>query len=439
MSTSPIQAAVSRLPARSDVDSFIDALTDDQVLVLRHDWSAWARPEQLPPDTNWRGWLILAGRGSGKTRAGAEWVLGDLKPDDHVALVAPTAADVRDVMVKGSKSGILDCAPPWNRPEYEPSKRLLTWPNGAVATTYSADEPDRLRGPQHTKAWADEVAAWRYGPEAWANLMMTLRIGANPQWLATTTPKPVRLVRDLLAAADYVTRMTSYENAVNLAPAFFNEIVQRYEGTRLGRQELLAELLEDVPGALWTRAQLDASRTEILSGAYVIPPMTRIVVAVDPAVTSGEGADMTGIVVVGRGENGLGYVLEDLTCRKSPQQWAWDVVRAYERWNADRVVAEVNNGGELVETVLRAIDAGISYTAVHASRGKRTRAEPIAALYEQGRVKHAGVFPDLEDQMCMYVPDVYDGSPDRVDALVWGLTETMLDARRSRFAFVDSA
>lgn len=376
----------------------------------------------------------MAGRGSGKTRAGVEWVLDSelLVPTDRVALIAPTAADVRDVVVEG-ESGILACAPPWNRPSYEPSKRRITWKNGAIATTYSADEPDRLRGPQHTRAWCDEIAAWRYGPETWSNLMFGLRLGTNPQWVATTTPRPVRLVRELLEQPNVVlTKMTTYDNAANLAPAFLDEIVGKYEGTRLGRQELLAELLEDVPGALWSRSQFDAEGFRLKEE----PELTRIVVAVDPATTSGEDADMTGIIVCGRGTDGKGYVLEDLTCRKSPDAWARDVVSAYHRWQADRVVAETNQGGDMVEMILRTMDGGVSYTGVHAARGKRTRAEPVAALYEQKKVHHVGTFPDLEDQMSTYVPDDYEGSPDRVDALVYALTELILENRRSRIATV---
>jgi predicted phage terminase large subunit-like protein len=428
---SSLAVSLASLP-ETDRARILDGFSREECEALLYDWRVWARPEQLPPTGDWRGWLLMAGRGSGKTRAGVEWVLDPdiLLPDDRIALIAPTTADVRDVVVEG-ESGILACAPPWNRPDYEPSKRRLTWKNGAMATTYSADEPDRLRGPQHTRAWCDEIAAWRYGPETWSNLMFGLRLGDDPKWVATTTPKPVRLVRELLDQKNVVlTKMTTYDNAANLAPAFMDEIIGKYEGTRLGRQELMAELLEDVPGALWTRTQIDELRVK------EEPDMVRIVVAVDPAVTSGEEADLTGIIVAGRGTDGQGYVLEDLTCRKSPDAWAQDVVAAYHRWKADRVVAEVNNGGDLVETILRTVSGNVSYKAVHASRGKRVRAEPIAALYEQGKVHHVGTFPDLEDQMTMYVPDQYDGSPDRVDAMVWAFTELILENKRSRFAVV---
>lgn len=428
---------LQRMARKVDVDAYIDNLTNSELLALCYDWKIVARESQLPPGRDWRGWLLLAGRGAGKTRAGVEWVIDPelLVPDDRIALVAPTAADARDVMVKG-ESGILACSPPWNMPKYEPSKRLISWPNGAIATLYSAEEPDRLRGPQHTRAWCDEVAAWRYAADTWAMLMMTLRLGKSPQWVATTTPKPIRLIRELIDQENvHVSKMTSYENAANLSPAFFDEIVQRYEGTRLGRQELLAELLTDIPGALWTRVMIEQSRTKYVDGEYRKPELLRIIVAVDPAVTSGENSDATGIIVCGLGEDGHGYVVEDLTCRKTPDAWARVVVDAYQRYDADRVVAEVNNGGDLVEAVLRTVDAGVSYKAVHASRGKRVRAEPVAALYEQGRVHHVGTFPDLEDQMCMFVPDTTAQSPDRVDALVWGMTELMISRRRSMFAF----
>lgn len=337
-----------------------------------------------------------------------------------MALVAPTAADARDVMVEG-ESGILACSPPWNRPLYEPSKRRLTWPCGALATTYSADEPDRLRGPQHDGAWADELAAWKY-PEAWDMLMFGLRLGDDPRAVATTTPKPVRAIRELLKApTTYAARGATYDNRENLAPAFLEQIVAKYEGTRLGRQELSGELLDDVPGALWTRVMVDAAFTGRA------PDMRRIVVAIDPAVTSGEDSDDTGIVIVGKGADNRAYVLADRTCRLSPDGWAKRAVAAYEEFGADRIVAETNNGGDLVERVVRTVSPHVSYQKVHASRGKRVRAEPVAALYEQGKVSHVGGFADLEDQMCSFVPEGTDGSPDRVDALVWALTDLMLD------------
>lgn len=383
-----------------------------------YDWPRLARPSQLPPDGDWRVWLVMAGRGFGKTRTGVEWVRAQVESGacGRLALVAPTAADARDVIVEG-QSGILAISPNSNRPVYEPSKRRLTWPNGALATLYSAEEPDRLRGPQHDGAYCDELAAWSR-PEAWDMLLMGLRLGANPRAVVTTTPRPVRIVRDLLTDPTVaVTRGSTYENAANLAPAFMAQIIAKYEGTRLGRQELQGDLLDDVPGALWTRANLDATRVA------KAPDLRRVVVAIDPAVTSGESADETGIVVAGAGVDDQFYVLADLTCRLSPDGWARRAVKAYHDYEANRIVGEVNNGGDMVALTIKTVDPSVPFKAVHASRGKRVRAEPIAALYEQGRVHHVGSFPDLEDQQCQFAPDVFDGSPDRVDALVWALAE----------------
>lgn len=388
------------------------------------DWPAYRRDDQTPPDGNWSTWLYLAGRGTGKTRAGAEWVrfYVDSEQATRIALVGPTAADVRDVMIEG-ESGILAISPPWNRPHYEPSKRRLTWPNGVLATAFSADEPERLRGPQHDLAWADEIGAWRY-PDAWDQLMFGLRLGKDPRVLATTTPKPIRLIRELLQQeTTAITRGTTYLNRDNLAPVYFDQIIRRYEGTRLGRQELMGELLEDIPGALWQRQRIDELRVK------TAPNLTRIVIAIDPAMTSGEDADETGIVVAALGDDGDGYVLADRTCRMSPAGWANRAIIALDEFTGDRIVAEVNNGGDMVEGTLRSIRRTVPYKAVHASRGKRARAEPIAALYEQGRIHHVGSHPDLEDQMCTYVPDGVDYSPDRVDALVWALTDLMLGSQ----------
>lgn len=396
--------------------------------MLLYEWRFWARPNQLPPE-NWRHvWLILAGRGFGKTRTGAETVrwLVETGQAKRIALVAPTAADARDVMVEG-ESGILAVSRPDFKPEYEPSKRRITWPNGAVAYTYSAEEPDRLRGPQHDFAWCDELAAWKYPDDTWDNLIFGLRLGDNPRVVVTTTPKPIPLVRKLVNDPEtVVTRGSTYENAANLPPSFLKEIRDKYEGTRLGRQEIYAEILDDVPGALWNRTMLDELRVK------KAPELIRIVVAIDPAVTSGENSDETGIIVAGKGVDGHGYVLEDLSCRMSPDGWATRAVNAYHKYEADRIVAEVNNGGDLVETTIRTVDRRIPYKAVRASKGKRTRAEPIAALYEQGKIHHVGSFPLLEDQMCNFTPDGYDGSPDRVDALVWALTELMLKGERAK-------
>ncbi len=405
-------------------DAALGSLTEAEADALLHDWEGtWARPEQLPPPWAWRVWLILAGRGFGKTRTGAEWVRASVRRYPLVNIIGATADDARDIMIEG-ESGILGVCPNKERPVYRPARRSLEWPNGARTLIFTADEPERLRGKQHMRLWADEVAAWRY-PDAWDQAMLGLRLGDDPRAVVTTTPKPVRLVRELLAAkTTAVTRGSTYDNAANLAPAFLEQIVTKYEGTRLGRQELEAELLDDVPGALWTRAVLDDLRVA------AAPDLQRVVVGIDPAVTSGEAADETGLVVAGKGVDGAYYVLADRTCRLSPDGWARRAVAAYREWKGDRVVAEVNNGGEMVEHLLRTVDPYVPYTAVHATRGKRVRAEPIAALYEQGRVHHVGGLPDLEDQMCNFTPDGYDGSPDRVDALVWALTD-LLGAQRT--------
>lgn len=387
---------------------------------LLYAWEFWARPTQLEPRGDWSTWLISAGRGFGKTRTGAEWVRRRARnPRARIALVGATASDVRDVMVEG-ESGILAISPPWERPVYEPSKRRITWPNGALATTYSADEPDRLRGPQHTDAWADETAAWRYA-EAWDQLQFGLRLGGNPRAVVTTTPRPTDLIRTLLAdPSTVVTRGSTFANRANLAPQFLARILAKYRGTRLGRQELYAELLDDTPGALWNYTQIEELRVKHHAG------LKRIVVAIDPSTTSDAESAECGIVAAGLGEDDHGYVLEDVSGVLSPDAWARRAVGAYERLEADRIVAEVNNGGDLVETVIRTVDKNVSYSAVHASRGKHTRAEPVAALYEQKKVHHVGGFAKLEDQMCTWDAVSGQKSPDRMDALVWALTELMI-------------
>ena len=390
----------------SQIQATIDKLSDREATALLYDWPIWARPNQLAPAGIWRFWVALAGRGWGKTRTGAEWVRGNVESGKarRIALVAATAGDARDVMIEGD-SGLLAISPPWMRPLYEPSKRRLTWPNGAVAHSYSAEEPKRLRGPQHDLAWADELAAWQY-PEAWDQLMFGLRLGQDPRAVVTTTPTPTPLVRSLLSdPSTIVTRGATYENKANLAPQFLAFLMRKYEGTRLGRQELYAEVLDDVPGALWQRENIDATRVQSVP----------------------EGVRLSRIVVAATAQTGHGYVLADWSLRASPDQWAKRAVAAYHEFKADRIVAEVNNGGDLVERILRTVDHHVSYRAVRASRGKVTRAEPIAALYEQGRVHHVGSLAKLEDQMCLFTPDSqFEKSPDRADALVWALSDLML-------------
>jgi len=413
------------------------AKTDAQVaasdFARRYDWEGHARPKQLPPPGDWRVWLIRTGRGWGKTRTGAEWTRAEVESGrrGRLALVARTAADARDVIVEG-ESGILSVCPPWDRPHYEPSKRRLTWANGAIATMYSADEPDLLRGPQHDGAWADEVASWRFA-ETWDMLLMGLRLGANPQAVVTTTPRPIKLLRHLAAQPTTVTVTgATFENQENLPAPFLEEIIGRYQGTRLGRQELMGEMLDDVPGALWTRQMIEQCHIA------QAPDMARVVVAIDPAVTSGDDADETGIVAAGKGVDGHAYVLADSSCRMSPDGWGRRAVNLYRAHKADRIIAEVNNGGDLVERVIRTVDAGIPYLAVRATRGKITRAEPVAALYEQGRVFHVGCFDVLEDQLCAFASDGYMGSdsPDHADALVWALHELMLGPSTEVWGFL---
>ena len=386
-----------------------------------------ARKKQLIPDGDWRRWLILSGRGWGKTRVGAETVrhLVETGQAKRIGLIAPIASDARDVMIEG-ESGILSVCPPWDMPIYEPSKRRLTWKNGAIATAFSADIPERLRGHQTDFIWMDELASWRYYEETYDMAMFGLRLGANPRAIITTTPKPIKIVKDLVTdASTVVTTGTTYENKKNLAQAFIDVIIQKYEGTRLGQQEIYGDILSDIEGALWNRAMLEELRIKKSD----TPNCRRIVVAIDPATTHGAESSETGIIVAGLGEDGHGYVLDDLSGKYSPDGWAKVAVEAYERYKADRIVAEANQGGDMVEYVIRTLNSKVAYKKVHASKGKHTRAEPISALYEQKKVHHLGFFSDLEEQMCTWVSDSGQASPDRVDALVWAFTELMLNKK----------
>jgi len=425
-----VQHSIAEVMASLDdatMQEVIESLSPSERRAVMYDWSVWRRPKQRTPAGGWRVWLILAGRGFGKTRTGAEFIREQVESGraSRIALVGATAADVRDTMIEGA-SGLLSVFPPDRRPVYEPSKRRVTFANGATAVAYSADRPDRLRGPNHDLAWADELAAWRY-MDAWDQLMLGLRLGDHPRVVVTTTPRPIPIVRRL-AGDDtgkvHLTTGSTYENARNLSPEFIDEMRRRYEGTRLGRQELEAQIIDDVDGALWERANIDEHR------AHQTPPLRRIVVAIDPAVTSGEDSAETGIVVAGVDSQGRGYVLDDRSLRASPGDWAAAAVAAYHTHKADVIVAEANQGGDLVSTLIRTVDDRVPIRMVRASRGKRTRAEPVAALYEQGKVHHVGFLTLLEDQLCSWVPDVGD-SPDRLDALVWALTELMIDGARA--------
>lgn len=393
-----------------------------------YDWRLHARPSQRPPaDPDWVYWILQAGRGSGKTRAGAEWIRQMKDETGNLALVGATAADVRDVMVMGP-AGLLSISPPDDMPEYSASTRRVIWKNGAQALLFSAEEPNRLRGPQHGACWADELAAWRYQEEAWQNLIFGLRLGKKPRCVITTTPRPTKLLRQLIEdQGTRVTRISSFSNVSHLAPSFFMQIIQRYEGTRLGRQEIEGELLEDVPGALWKLGDIDRDR---LSFGAATPELIRIVVSIDPAMTSDEDSDETGIIVAGKDRQDHGYVLADGSGRYQPIEWAREAIAHFRQRKADRIVAEINNGGEMVEHTLRMVDDMLPITVVHATRGKVMRAEPVSALYEQGRVHHVGTFARLEDQMINFTQDwdrARDGSPDRLDALVWAMTELLVE------------
>ena len=398
---------------------------------LAHDWQLWARDDQLPPPGDWTTWLLLGGRGSGKTRAGAEWVRmlatasgpGKAVAHQRIALIAETMADARDVMVEG-ESGLLAIHAEHERPDYIASRRRLEWKNGSVATLFSAEDPDSLRGHQFTAAWCDELAKWRYPQASWDMLQFALRLGPRPRQMVTTTPRPIALLKDLLTRDGVITdRASTHCNRSNLAPAFFDAIIRRYEGTRLGRQEMQAEMLEDNPDALWRREALE----RIIRQGH--PPLERIVLALDPPVSRGAGADACGIIVAGLSADAMAYVLEDATVQGlRPRDWAAHAVRIYHKYGADCLIAEVNQGGEMVRDVLNQIDETISYRPVHARRGKWLRAEPVAMLYEQGWVRHLGSMPELEDEMCAFTPAgrANGHSPDRLDALVWALSELKL-------------
>jgi phage terminase large subunit-like protein len=403
----------------------VDRLTPAELSELMYLWPFWARDEQLPPPGDWVTWLLLGGRGSGKTRAGAEWVRGRAAAGvGPIALVGETITEAIAVMVMGP-SGLMAVTPPDERPKL--SGATLHWPNGVEGTILGAADPERFRGPQFAAAWCDEVGKWPNAEAAWDMLQFGLRLGDRPRQVATTTPRPTKLLKRLLAdPATAVTRMTTAENAHHLAGTFLSAVVARYRGTVLGRQELEGELIEDLPGALWTR-DMFRPRTDEAMG--------RIVVAIDPPATSTAEADACGIVVAGRTETGVA-VLADLTLKPAaPLQWARRAVTAFAEFRADCIVAEVNQGGEMVKAVIAQVDANVPVRTVHATRGKWLRAEPVAALYAQARVTHAPGLTALEDEMCAFGVDGRSGghSPDRVDALVWAVTELMLrDAPRVR-------
>ena len=415
--------------------------SDSERHEFSHHWRLFARREQLPPEGDWRIWLVMAGRGFGKTRAGAEWVrdLAEHQPGARIALVGASLAEARAVMVEG-ESGILALSPSRRRPVFEPSLRRISWPNGAQATLYSAGEPDGLRGPQHSHAWCDEIAKWdnsgSRAEHSWNNLLFGLRLGEKPQVTATTTPRAVPLLKRLMREQQVViTRGKTEDNQSNLPARFIRDIRRSFGHSQLARQELDGELIADHEGALWTRAMIEQCREAVASSTLV-----RVVIGVDPPASS--GGDACGIVAVGLGADGIARVLADASVtRPTPERWARAVAKAAQAWKADRVVAEANQGGAMVESVLRAADVALPLRLVHASVGKVARAEPVVALYEAGKVRHAGNFAALEDELCGLVAGgKYHGpgrSPDRADAAVWALTELMLGRRHEPRVSID--
>lgn len=393
---------------------------------LRVDWRSRARPNQLPPPGAWRVWLLMSGRGFGKTECGAQWVrqLAESGAAGHIALIGQTAAAVREVMIER----LLAIAPSWARPSYEASRARLRWPNGCVALSYSAEQPERLRGPQHAAAWLDELASFARADELWSTLLLGLRVGTDPRICVTTTPKPTRLIRELVKREGkdvVITRGASRENAANLAPGFLSELAARFEGTRIGRQELEGELLEDTPGALWSHELLEATRVESAPAQ-----LQRIVIAIDPAGSvASEQADESGSIAAALGQDGDGYVIADYSGRYAPTEWAQTAVTAYHSLRADKVIVERNYGGDMAASTIASVDASVPVKAVTSSRGKVLRAEPVAAFFAQRRCHLVGEMPELADQLSTFTTDwsrARDGSPDRVDAMVFALTELML-------------
>lgn len=420
---------------REEIDELLQGLSENAQAAFPFLFDFWGmKKHQLPPGGDWTTWLILGGRGAGKTRAGAEWIRSKVEgatpeaPGEcrRVALVGATLDEARDVMVRG-ESGIIACSPPDRRPEWHETRRTLTWPNGAEATCFSASAPEKLRGPQFDCAWVDELGKWRNARRAWDMLQLGLRLGRRPQQVVTTTPRANPVLEELMADKRTVTvSAPTSENAANLAPGFIEKVTETYGGTSQGREELDGEMVLDRPGALWTRSLIEAARQR------EAPEAERIVVAVDPPASAGDEADECGIIVAALSD-GVAYVLADRSSQgDTPQQWARRAVDAYHEFGADRLVAEVNQGGAMVETIIRGIDPMVSFKAVHASRGKAARAEPVSALYERGLVKHAGAFPALEDQMRSFGTDEPGRSPDRVDALVWAIWSLMLAPKTTK-------
>lgn len=417
-----------KILSKEQKTKFIKSLAPEELTMIYYNWrEIWARPSQIEPEGDWTYWLILAGRGWGKTKTASEWIRervysGEAK---HLAFVAPRSADIRDVMIEGA-SGLLDVFPPNQRPIYEPSKRRVTFHTGAVAITYSGDEPDQLRGPNVDTVWIDELASARLQKEIMDMIAFCLRIGSNPRCIITTTPRPTPTIKGLAKQANvHITRGTTFENRENLSPVFFDSIIGKYERSRIGRQELYGEILEDNPKALWNSAEIDSHRVD------KHPILRRIVIGVDPAVTANKKSDETGIIAVGKGTDDHYYVLEDKSCRESPARWGKIVCNLYGKLEADKVIGEVNQGGDMVGHVINTIDPLVNFKSVRATRGKKVRAEPVAALFEQGKVHMVGVFPDLETQMVEWNPEEDGDSPDRIDSMVYAIMDLMGKGKRT--------
>ena len=422
MESQSVAERLASLPTH-ERDEIIKGFSDDECKALLYDWEGFlARPNQKKPKEYWEIWLLLAGRGFGKTKTGAEWVRDEMSLGCmRMAIVAETQKDLEEVMVEGV-SGILACTPPEERPIYTKKPVKLRYSNGAIIQGYNATEPNQLRGPQFEKAWCDEIAKWRYARETWDQLQFGLRLGDNPQVVVTTTPRPISLIKDIISGAEgkvIVTRGKTSDNRSNLSAKFLARTEKRYAGTRLGRQELNGELLGDLPGALWQLSQIDMYRV-----SEVPTDLERILIAFDPAVTNTENSDYHGIMAGGSKDN-EGYILKDGSIKGSPMQWARRAVAMHDEFEADGIVVEVNQGGDMVAQTLRSVRPNIRIIEVRATRGKHVRAEPIAALYEQGRMHHVGTHAELEDEMVMFTAAGYEGenSPDRTDALVWLSTE----------------
>ena len=419
-----------------DLESLLLQLNPSKAEELMYNWPFWAREQQIAPEGNWNTWFINAGRGFGKTRAGVEWVRNKvIHGHKRIAAVASTNSDIERVMISGESGFLARCwagdktikGVPLGKPQWSPTKRLLTWENGAYVQFFSAEEPERLRGPQFEAAWCDELAAWNRDRDTWDMLQFCLRLGKHPQICVTTTPKPTKLVRDILKnPKTVVTYGSTFDNSANLASTYLEAVKSQYDGTRLGRQELYAEILDEASGALWNRQTLVECEIDVDNPVEFAETLARVVVSVDPAVSSNAESDMTGIVVAGMDINGICYVLQDATDRYTPEGWAAKAIELYHLYGADRIVAERNQGGEMVRYTFKTVDETIPIKLVHASRGKFARAEPVSSLYERGRVKHVKGLDALEDQLVQWEPLGNIGSPDRLDAMVWSITELAL-------------